>query len=140
MNQSKKNDPRFWALWIRCGAVKTAPAPCDQDIFHKGEPIALLDGRSNAVEKWVQKVAKKTKSRVDWHYSGGVAQVLHFGDLESRQRVEQAIINMPEINDVRVIQRLPIGSSGLYRKDVTEVPKGATAGFMDPVSGKQVYI
>lgn len=140
MNQSKKNDPRFWALWIRCGAVKTTPAPCNQDIFHKGESIAILDGRSNAVEKWVRKVAKRAKSLVDWHYSGGVAQVLHLGDLESRRRVEKAIINMPETHDVRVMQRLPIGSSGLYRKDVTDVPKGAAAGFMHPVSGEQVYI
>lgn len=116
------------------------PKPCDQEIFQKGEPVVLLDGSSNAVENWVQEVAKKADARVDWHYSGGVAQVLHLGDMESRRRVEKAIVNMPEVDNPRVMRRLAAGSPGLYRRGVTETPKGAVAGFMDPVSGKQAYM
>lgn len=116
------------------------PKPCDNEIFQKGEPIALLDGSSNAVENWVQEVAKKANARVDWHYSGGVAQVLHLGDMESRRRVEKAIVNMPEVENPRVMRRIPSGSPGLYRKDVIQAPEGAVAGFMDPVSGEQAYM
>ncbi len=116
------------------------PASCDQEIFQKGEPVAFLDGSSNAVENWVQEVAKKANARVDWHYSGGIAQVLHFGDMESRRRVEKAIVNMQEVDNPSVMRRLIAGSPGLYRKGVTEAPKGAVAGFMDPISGKQAYI
>jgi len=116
------------------------PAPCDTEIFEKGEPVALLDGSSNAVESWVQEVAKTAEARVDWHYSGGVAQIIHLGDMESRRRVEKAIVNMPEVENLRVMSRIPSGGQGLYRKGVTEVPDGAVAGFMDPTSGKQVYM
>ena len=116
------------------------PAPCNQDIFQKGEPVVLLDGSSNAVENWVQEIAKKADARVDWHYSGGVAQVLHLGDMESRRRVEKAIVNMPEVNNPRVMRRLTSGSPGLCRRGVTEAPDGTVGGFMDPVSGEQVYM
>ena len=116
------------------------PTSCDQEIFQKGEPVVLLDGSSNAVETWVQEIAKNANARVDWHYSGGIAQVIHLGDMESRRRVEKAIVNMPEVENPRIMRRLTASSPGLYRKDVTEAPKNAVAGFMDPVSGKQTYI
>lgn len=66
------------------------PEPCNSDIFKNGEGVCVLDGRSSAVERWVQAVAKKASSQVDWHYSGGRANVLHLGDEASRQRVLNA--------------------------------------------------
>ena len=41
------------------------PPPCDQEIYDKGNGVALLDGSSNAVERWVRAVAKKAEARVD---------------------------------------------------------------------------
>ncbi|KKS65627.1 MAG: hypothetical protein UV40_C0018G0004 [Parcubacteria group bacterium GW2011_GWA1_42_7] len=116
------------------------PTPCDQEIFEKGELIALLDGSSNAVENWVKEVAEKANARLDWHYTGGVAQVLHLGDMESRRRVERVAVDMPQVENPMVMRRIPADSPGLYRKGVTETPKNAIAAFMDPVSGEQAFI
>src|SRR5271157_6024493 len=60
------------------------PKPCDRRIYKDGTPIVLIEGSSNAVEKWVRAVAKKAKAKVDWHYSGGVAQVLYLGNGDHR--------------------------------------------------------
>ncbi|NQT49207.1 hypothetical protein HQ571_00780 [Candidatus Kuenenbacteria bacterium] len=116
------------------------PTPCDIEIFKEGKPVALLTGSSNAVENWVKEVARTANARVDWHYSGGVAQVLHLGDMDSRRRVEKAIIGMPKDENPRVRHRLPSGSEGLYRKGVTVAPKGAIASSMDPNTGEATYI
>jgi len=67
------------------------PRPCDGKIFKKGEILARIDGASNAVENWVLGVAKRADAKVDWHYAGGVANVLHLGDAKSRKRTLQAI-------------------------------------------------
>jgi hypothetical protein len=56
------------------------PPPCAKDIFDKGVGLCILDARSAAAEAWVQKVAKLSGQRVDWHYSGGRANVLVLGD------------------------------------------------------------
>jgi hypothetical protein len=91
------------------------PKPCDRKIFREGQPIVLVDGSSNAVENWVQAVAKRADARVDWHYSGGVAQVLFLGDADERARVEKAILALaPELNGT-VLQRLAPGDPGRTR-------------------------
>ncbi len=107
------------------------PAPPDPDIFANGEPVVLLDARSNATEQWVQAVAEAADARLDWHYSGGVAQVLHLGDAESRSRVEAAITALEGSLSGRILKRLPVGAQGLYRRGVTDAPKGAIAGFYE---------
>ncbi len=81
------------------------PAPCDKDIFKNGETVVVLDGSSNAVERWVQAVAKKAKARVDWHYFGGRAIVLHLGDDASRQRVLATIKELEPQLEGRVLRR-----------------------------------
>jgi hypothetical protein len=92
------------------------PKPCDRKIFREGQPIALLDGSSNAVENWVQAVAKRAEARVDWHYSGGVAQVLFLGDADERARVEQAILALiPELNGNVIAAPLAPGDQGRTR-------------------------
>lgn len=115
------------------------PAPCDKEVFKKGKPVALLDGSSNAVENWVREVAKKANVRIDWHYSGGIAQVLHLGDRKSRQRAEETIKSMPVVKNPTVLRCIPADSPGLYRRGVTDAPSGAIAGFMG-LTGKQAYI
>ncbi len=116
------------------------PAPCDREIFLKGEPIAFLDGPSNAVERWVRAIAEKAKARVDWHYSGGTAQVLFLGDRESRARVHAAIDLQGSTKKVRVIKNCVPGEKGLYRKDVTAAPEGTIASSMDPFTGEAEFM
>src|SRR3990167_1053005 len=100
--RNKVSQQRFWDLWRLSGAIgKIAiygmssdgptPPPCNPDIFKKGRGVCVLDGSSNAVERWVKAVAAKANAQVDWHYSGGRANVLHLGDDESRQRVLNTI-------------------------------------------------
>lgn len=67
------------------------PNPCDPKIFQNGKSICVVHGSSNAVERWVQSIAKKANAKVDWHYACGQANVLHLGDENSRQRVIDAI-------------------------------------------------
>ena len=105
------------------------PPPCNPDIFKNGRGICVLDGSSNAVESWVQAVAKKADAQVDWHYSGGRANVLHLGDDESRQRVLNAI---EELEGDLQGDILSVDGPALYR-DGDEVPEGTIA--MDPDFG-----
>lgn len=67
------------------------PPGCNSEIYKHGRSVCLVDGCSNAVEMWVKKVAVLANTRVDWHYVGGRANVLHLGDPESRQRVLHAV-------------------------------------------------
>jgi len=53
---------------------------CDQEVFDQGDSVAVLDACMHVAEEWVQKVAKASGQKVDWHYSGGVANVLYLGD------------------------------------------------------------
>ena len=116
------------------------PEPCDPEIFQHGEPVVLLDGPSNAVEHFVLAVAARSKARVDWHYSGGIAQVLHLGNAESYARVIAAIKEQPVGLPPRILRLYAPGESGLYRAGVTRAPEGAIAGFYNPLSGTTDYI
>jgi hypothetical protein len=91
------------------------PTPCDPQIFKKGRGVCVLDGSSNAVERWVQAVAKKADAKVDWHYSGGRANVLHLGDDASRQRVLKAINELQGELKGRI---LSVDGPALYRRGV----------------------
>jgi hypothetical protein len=103
------------------------PPPCDHEIFQKGKSVAAIDGSSNAVERWVKKVAATAKARVDWHYSGGVANILHLGSKKSRERVIQVMHDLePELQGT-IMRFFEEGDSGLYRRGVTPVPKGTVA-------------
>ena len=140
MNCSKQNDRRFKARWILAGATLVQPKNCAPDIFTNGESVAALDARSTPAERWVQAVAALAGAQLNWHYSGGVAHVLHLGDSASRARVEQAINHIGNTSRVRVMRRYEPEEAGLYRKGVTVPPKNARTGFLSPLSGKQAYI
>ncbi len=65
--------------------VTEVPAPCKPDIFKNGHSIVVLDGCSYRVEQWVKAVAKESGQPVDWHYTGGRANVLYLGDYDKIQ-------------------------------------------------------
>ena len=109
------------------------PAPCNPDIFKKGRGVCVVDGSSNAVERWVQSVAKKANAQVDWHYSGGRANVLHLGDDASRQRVLNAINELEGELKGRI---LSVDGPALYRNGV-EDPE-ATGAVVREVDGQLV--
>lgn len=109
------------------------PPPCDYDIFENGETVCIVDGRSNAVERWVKKVAKKANAKVDWHYSGGRANVLHLGDAASRQRVLNAISELKSKLDGTI---LSVSGPALYRNGAEDVT--ATGAIVREVNGQLV--
>lgn len=119
----------------------TTPQPCDREIFKNGQPLLLADtgmpGGAQKFEQWVQSVANASGQRVDWHYSGGIAQVLFIGD---RDAIVTAVKEI-ELPDGCCIMRWEFEDSpGLYRKGVTPVSKSTIAGFMDPLTGEQTFI
>lgn len=112
------------------------PPPCNQDIFVHGTPIASVTGSSNAVEDWVRRVADKSDTQLDWHYSGGIAQVLHLGDDESFGWALDAMEVVETGPNVRIMHKFESpGQKGLYRAGVHEVPDDAVmASSIDGVS------
>ncbi|MCR4322642.1 MAG: hypothetical protein NUV61_00965 [Candidatus Azambacteria bacterium] len=101
------------------------PPPCNRDIFEKGRGVCVVDGSSNAVERWVQSIAKKANTRVDWHYSGGRANVLHLGDDASHQRVLNAIHELKSELKGRI---LSVDGPTLYRNGVENSEDGESQG------------
>jgi hypothetical protein len=56
------------------------PKPCDPVIYSKGNLAAIVAGvPSNAMERWVRRVAIKARQPVDWHFVGGRAFVKTLG-------------------------------------------------------------
>lgn len=85
------------------------PAPCAQDIYDSGTLVFQTHsiGGSNAIERWVQSVAKASGQPVDWHFAGGRVCVLALGDLD---RVRDAMrAAMPE-------------HDRMYRKEAASCP------------------
>lgn len=109
------------------------PAPCNPDIFKEGRGVCIVDGSSNAVERWVRSVAKKANAQVDWHYSGGRANVLHLCDDASRQRVLNAISELGGELKGRI---LSVDGPAIYRNDV-EDPE-ASGAVVREVDGQLV--
>lgn len=56
--------------------------PCNSNVFKNGHSIATLDACMHRAEAFVQAVAKESGQSVDWHYSGGIANVLYLGDYD----------------------------------------------------------
>jgi hypothetical protein len=73
------------------------PPPCDSKVFKEGQRVFMTHSiPSNAMEGWVQKVAKLSGQPVDWHFYGGRAVVLALGDLD---KVQQAIQELKPEHD-----------------------------------------
>ncbi len=107
------------------------PPPCNEDIFRNGKPIAFLDGRSSAIETWVKRVSTVANAHIDWHYSGGVAQVLYLGDTTDKMRIIATIQELASTLQGTVLRVLTEDTPGLYREGVTEVPENTVASYYD---------
>jgi hypothetical protein len=71
------------------------PPPCNPKVFAEGTCVFVTHTIGpNALEAWVQQIARKSGQLVDWHYFGGRAKILALGNLA---KVHQAIEElMPE--------------------------------------------
>jgi hypothetical protein len=91
------------------------PTPCADAIFRDGTPILAADtgpvGGNHIFEAWVRVVAKTSGQPVDWHYSGGRAQVLALGDLDA---VRSAARNINVPDGITILRWFGEGE-GLYR-------------------------
>lgn len=98
--------------------------PCDREVFEKGEGVCVVVGnymRSSPavqIEAWVKEIARRASARVDWHYSGGRASVLHLGDEASRARVLAAIDETRANFEAEGGMVLSVGRPALYRAGV----------------------
>jgi len=110
---------------------------CNQEIFQSGKSVAALDARSADAEAWVQAVAQSANARLDWHYSGGMANVLHLGDAESRERVIQTIEEMRANLNGTILRLYTENDQGLYRAGVSELPEDAIGVHFNPITGEQ---
>lgn len=63
---------------------------CDKAVFDKGQLVFRLAGLpSTAIEALVVRLRETTKIRVDWHFAGGIAQVLVLGSEKDRAEVRR---------------------------------------------------
>lgn len=83
---------------------------CDSEIFEKGHSVCTLDACMHVAEAWVKEVEKESGQRVDWHYSGGIANVLYVGD---HAKVLEAVTRLePELARTRPRKPGECGSCG----------------------------
>lgn len=115
--------------------------PCDHEVFQKGQPLLAVTtgpvGGAKKFEVWVQELAKKSGQRVDWHYSGGIAQVLYLGD---RIAVMTSAKELELPDGCYIMRWFEDEAEGLYRAGVTEEPVNALGAFIDPISGEQAFL
>ena len=96
---------------------------CDSIIFQNGSSIAVFDAGSKEMEEFVSKIRGISKQQVDWHYSGGRANLLFIG---KRKKVEEAIKSLlPEFKGT-LLNWTPQESKGPYRSSM-KAPEGAVA-------------
>jgi hypothetical protein len=104
--------------------MSNLPPPCDPEIFKSGKSLCVLDAGSHAAEAWVQKVAAKSGQRVDWHYSGGRANVLMLGD---HSKAVAAVHELAGELDGRILRIADDDNEhGLYRAG-DPLPEGVIA-------------
>jgi hypothetical protein len=113
-----------------------------------------LDACMHRAEEWVQAIARESGQRVDWHYSGGIANVIYLGD---HAKVLDAVVKltpmldapMPRLADQcgscggsehrrgRIMRVFGDGSRGLFRRG-DPVPDGALAvSAFDPTPPRE---
>ncbi len=102
--------------------ISSSGGECDPEVFRNGKGICSFHTRSFVAEAWVQKVREESGQRVDWHLSGGYANVLYIGDYGMVHAAVQKLL--PELEaDATArtqhgLERFRIfdkGSHGLYR-------------------------
>lgn len=97
---------------------------CDERIFLHGEAVALLEADPREIEEWVGLIRSATKSNVDWQFTGYVAQMLHLGDLASRERVEKQIDALASLlrSGSGILKRFAVGEAGVWRMSRRKIP------------------
>ena len=74
------------------------PPDCNREIFEKGESICVLDTKPDIAEEWVKDVAKRSGTKIDWHYFGGRANILMLGDEYDKRRALREVRNcLPDL-------------------------------------------
>lgn len=98
----------------------STPPPCDPKIFMEGAPICTFSASPRDIEDWIEKVRRESGQQVDWHFSGGYAQVLFIGKY---RKVKAAIEKLrPELKDAEQFVLLPKDARGRYRRGVMAPP------------------
>ena len=96
--------------------------PCDENVFKNGSPIFLAStgptGGALIFEEWVVAAREVCQQPLDWHYSGGIAQVLFLGD---RAAVVDALQSRP-LPDGMSGQMLEVDHGGRARAGVNWPP------------------
>jgi hypothetical protein len=105
------------------------PEPCNDDVFKNGASVAQIAQaggmRSWHIEEFIKSVAKRTGAAVDWHYSGGIAQVLTIGDAsEVAQDIEA---NWPAFAAPYAGAQCQVGGPARYRAGVDDLPDDVIA-------------
>ena len=128
---------------------------CDPEIFKKGRSICTIDACSHRAEVWVQSVAEKSGQKVDWHYTGGIGNVLYLGDYN---RILTAVEKLlPQLEDYmpkekgqrcrcgeakehslgRVLSVFRAEAHGPYRAG-DELPEGAIGAVTTGPTGEEI--
>jgi hypothetical protein len=117
--------------------MSKTPPPCNPKVFKEGQSIMACDTsdcRSQGFEAWIVSIRETLPKgcEIDWHYSGGIANVLCLGD---REVILRAVHEKMDECPARVMRWVGEDEFGPYRKDVSPAPEGAIAGSYDPGSG-----
>ena len=65
--------------------------PGHEVVIAQGKAVLQIRATRESAEKWVKDLGRIAKTKVDWHLEGKNMMVRHFGDAESRIRLEVAI-------------------------------------------------
>ena len=112
---------------------KTAiPVPCQDDIFKNGHTVFVIHHqlKSEYIEVWVKEVAKRSGEKVDWHYSGGHANILGMGDFEKIRNTIKEML--PELN--KLINAYNILKYGHFFQPVNYKPES-----LDQWNNREVF-
>jgi hypothetical protein len=88
------------------------PPPCNKKVYNNGTPVFVTHTiPSNAMEKWVKKVAERSGQPVDWHFFGGRAVVKALGDLD--KVIEAIEFLLPEHDELYTKECESMGLHGM---------------------------
>ncbi len=119
------------------------PEPCDQKIFKEGKSLFAANTwhpqdkpiRAVGFEEWIKAIRKKSKQKIDWHYSGGIAHVLYIG---KKEKIIEAMNDNP--CPAQIMHWFEDGDAGLYRAGVTPTPPGAIGAFYEGGRGSTFIV
>lgn len=66
--------------------------------------IAMLDGKPEPIEDWVQMLSRETGEVLDWRYMGGRAMVTYYGPPEKRHDVTKFAAEQADKLNAKVME------------------------------------